>query len=135
MIKIGRRGSITGKLKIIGEMTHVAYPNRGNNPSTTLVKILNEIKNYKFDKGNKHFQPTNLEVIKIIINNSADNIIPGIAEAVFNIRFNNMHSSVSLKENLIIFSIRYLKKINQNTKLNIEFLVKHFYLNQIKPLL
>ena len=100
MIKIGRRGSITGKLKIIGEMTHVAYPHRGNNPSTTLVKILNEIKSLKFDKGNKHFQPTNLEVTKIIINNSADNVIPRIAEASFNIRFNNMHSSSSLKKKL-----------------------------------
>ena len=100
MIKIGRRGSITGKLKIIGEMTHVAYPHRGNNPSTTLVKILNEIKNYRFDKGNKHFQPTNLEVTKIIINNNADNVIPGIAEASFNIRFNNIHSSLSIKTKL-----------------------------------
>ena len=81
-------------------MTHVAYPHRGNNPSTTLVKILNEIKNYRFDKGNKHFQPTNLEVTKIIINNNADNVIPGIAEASFNIRFNNIHSSLSIKTKL-----------------------------------
>ena len=100
MIKIGRRGSITGKLKIIGEMTHVAYPHRGNNPSTTLVKILKEIKDLKFDKGNKHFQPTNLEVTKIDINNTADNVIPGSAEASFNIRFNNKHSSSSLKRRL-----------------------------------
>ena len=61
MIKIGRRGSITGALKIIGEMTHVAYPHRGNNPSTTLVEILNEIKKLKFYKRNKHLQTTNLE--------------------------------------------------------------------------
>ena len=47
MIKIGRRGSITGKLKVIGEMTHVAYPHRGNNPTTTLIKILHEIKEFK----------------------------------------------------------------------------------------
>jgi succinyl-diaminopimelate desuccinylase len=100
MIKIGRRGSITGKLKIIGEMTHVAYPHRGNNPSTTLVKILKEIKDLKFDKGNKHFQPTNLEVTKININNTADNVIPGSAEATFNIRFNNKHSSNSIKKRL-----------------------------------
>ena len=100
MIKIGRRGSINGKIKVIGENCHVAYPHRGNNPTTSLVKILNEIKNLKFDKGNKHFQPTNLEVTKITINNSADNIIPGVAEASFNIRFNNIHSSSSLKRKL-----------------------------------
>ena len=100
MIKIGRRGSINGKLKVIGENCHVAYPHRGNNPSTSLVKILNELKNLKFDKGNKHFQPTNLEVTKITIDNCADNIIPETAEASFNIRFNNMHSSSSLKKKL-----------------------------------
>ena len=100
MIKIGRRGSINGKIKVIGENCHVAYPHRGNNPTTSLVKILNEIKNLKFDKGNKHFQPTNLEVTKITIDNSADNIIPGVAEASFNIRFNNIHSSSSLKRKL-----------------------------------
>ena len=98
MIKIGRRGSMTGKIKIIGEQCHVAYQHRGNNPSTSLVQILKEIKDIKFDKGNKHFQPTNLEVTKINIDNNADNIIPGSAEATFNIRFNNRHSSNSIKK-------------------------------------
>ena len=98
MIKIGRRGSLTGKLTIFGLQGHVAYPNRANNPSTTIVKILKEIKEIKFDKGTKNFQPTNLEVTKININNSADNVIPAIAEASFNIRFNNKHSSISIKK-------------------------------------
>ncbi len=100
MIKIGRRGSLTGKLTIFGMQGHVAYPQRANNPSTTIVKILNEIKELKFDKGNKNFQPTNLEVTKINIDNRADNIIPAKAEANFNIRFNNKHSSVSIKRKL-----------------------------------
>ena len=55
MIKIGRRGSLTGKLTIFGVQGHVAYPQRANNPSTTIVKILNEIKELKFDKGTKTF--------------------------------------------------------------------------------
>ena len=100
MIKIGRRGSITGKLKVFGSQGHVAYPNRANNPSTTIVEILKEIKEIRFDKGTKDFQPTNLEVIKININNKADNVIPAIAEATFNIRFNNKHSSASIKKRL-----------------------------------
>ena len=100
MIKIGRRGSITGKLKVFGSQGHVAYPNRANNPSTTIVEILKEIKEIRFDKGTKDFQPTNLEVIKININNKADNVIPAIAEATFNIRFNNTHSSASIKKRL-----------------------------------
>ena len=100
MIKIGRRGSLTGKLTINGVQGHVAYPHRANNPSTTIVKILNELKNIKFDKGTKDFQPTNLEITKININNNADNVIPEIAEATFNIRFNNKHSSKSIKKKL-----------------------------------
>ena len=100
MVKIGRRGSLTGKLEIIGLQGHVAYPNRANNPSTTIIKILKEIKEIKFDRGTKNFQPTNLEVTKININNSADNVIPATAEATFNIRFNNKHSSTSIKRKL-----------------------------------
>ena len=100
MIKIGRRGSLTGKLVVNGIQGHVAYPHRANNPSTTIIKILNEIKNIRFDNGTKNFQPTNLEVTKIIINNNADNVIPGTAEASFNIRFNDKHSSSSIKNKL-----------------------------------
>jgi succinyl-diaminopimelate desuccinylase len=91
---------MTGKLTIIGVQGHVAYPQRANNPSTTLVKILKEIKDIRFDKGTKDFQPTNLEVTKIKIDNTADNIIPRTAEATFNIRFNNKHSSTSIKKRL-----------------------------------
>jgi len=100
MIKIGRRGSLTGKLIIFGLQGHVAYPSRANNPSTTIVNILKKLKEIKFDKGTKDFQPTNLEVTKININNTADNVIPATAEATFNIRFNNKHSSNSLKKKL-----------------------------------
>jgi len=118
MIKIGRRGSITGKLKIIGEMTHVAYPQRGNNPTTTLVKILKQIKDLKFDEGNKHFQPTNLEVTKINIDNNADNVIPGTAEASFNIRFNNLHTSNSLKKKLNKIFSKISKKNKSKYKID-----------------
>ena len=121
MIKIGRRGSMTGRLKIIGTQGHVAYPHRANNPSNTLVKILSALKKIKFDKGTKNFQPTNLEITKINIENTADNVIPGEANATFNIRFNNKHSSSSLKSKLNkIFN----KITNQNkSKFNIEYSV------------
>jgi len=112
MIKIGRRGSLTGKLTINGIQGHVAYPQRANNPSTTIIKILNDLKNIKFDKGTKNFQPTNLEVTKININNNADNVIPGLAEATFNIRFNNKHSSSSIKKRLN----QIFKKISKKNK-------------------
>ena len=119
MIKIGRRGSITGKLTVIGVQGHVAYPNRANNPSTALVQILKELKGIKFDKGTKDFQPTNLEITKINIDNSADNVIPGLACASFNIRFNNKHSSNTLKSKIN----KIVKKIcNKNkSKYKIEY--------------
>ena len=121
MIKIGRRGSMTGRLKIIGTQGHVAYPHRANNPSNTLVKILSALKKIKFDKGTKDLQPTNLEITKINIENTADNVIPGEANATFNIRFNNKHSSSSLKSKLNkIFN----KITRQNkSKFNIEYSV------------
>ena len=100
MIKIGRRGSLTGRLTVIGSQGHVAYPPRANNPSNTLIKILKKIKDLKLDRGTKNFQPSNLEVTKINIDNHADNVIPGSAEAVFNIRFNDKHTSSSLKNKL-----------------------------------
>ena len=100
MIKIGRRGSITGRLAIIGTQGHVAYPHRANNPSSTMVNILKKIKEIKLDKGTKNFQASNLEITKINIDNNADNVIPGSADSVFNIRFNNKHSSNSLKRKL-----------------------------------
>ena len=114
MIKIGRRGSMTGRLSIIGIQGHVAYPHRANNPSTALVQILKELKEIKFDKGTKDFQPTNLEVTKINIDNTADNVIPGLANATFNIRFNNKHSSNSIKTKIN----KILKKICNKNKSN-----------------
>ena len=121
MIKIGRRGSLTGKLTIIGLQGHVAYPQRANNPSTIIVKTLKDLKEIKFDKGTKDFQPTNLEVTKININNSADNVIPATAEATFNIRFNDKYSSKSIKKKLNKIFNRISKK--SKSKFQIDYRV------------
>jgi len=114
MVKIGRRGSITGELTVIGTQGHVAYPHRANNPSDIIIKILKKLKEIKFDKGTKDFQPTNLEITKISIDNTADNVIPGVAKATFNIRFNNKHSSSNLKNKLN----KIFKKITKSSKAN-----------------
>ena len=118
MIKIGRRGSMTGKLTIFGLQGHVAYPHMANNPSTIIVKVLKEFKDIKFDKGTNDFQPTNLEVTKINIDNTADNVIPAVAEATFNIRFNNKHSSKSLMKKLNKILIRINKKNESKFKID-----------------
>ena len=121
MIKIGRRGSLTGKLTILGIQGHVAYPHRANNPSTTLIKILDELKNIRFDKGTKNFQPSNLEVTKLNVDNNADNVIPNSAEATFNIRYNDKHSSSSLKKKLNKIFSKITKK--SKSKFKIEYRV------------
>ena len=100
-------------------MLHILH--RANNPSTIIVNILKELKEIKFDKGTKNFQPSNLEVTKININNTADNVIPAIAEATFNIRFNNKHSSVSIKRKLNKIFNRITKK--NKSKYKIEYKV------------
>jgi len=121
MIKIGRRGSITGHLTILGTQGHVAYSYTYNNPSTVIVEILNNIKKLKLDSGNKDFQPSNLEVTKISIDNTADNVVPAEAKASFNIRFNNLHTSSSLKKKLnkIFSSVTKKSKANYKIKYNV----------------
>ncbi len=117
MIKIGRRGSLTGTITINGIQGHVAYPHMANNPSTTIIKILNELKKIKFDNGTKNFQPTNLEVTDIYIGNNTDNVIPSNAKATFNIRFNTKHSSKKLKIKLNKIFKKTCKKYKSSYKI------------------
>ena len=107
MIKIGRRGSLSGKIEITGTQGHIAYPHLSNNPINTLVTICKKLKEKKLDKGNKNFQPSNLEFTSINVDNKAHNVIPARAKARFNIRYNNLHTSSSLKKkiNLVIKNI------------------------------
>ena len=116
MIKIGRRGSMNGKLTINGVQGHVAYPHRAKNPVTTLIKIFNEFKKIRLDKGTKDFQPSNLEITRINIDNNADNVIPALASGTFNVRFNNKHSSNSIKTKLN----KIIKKITSKDKVKFE---------------
>jgi succinyl-diaminopimelate desuccinylase len=121
MIKIGRRGSLTGKIEVSGTQGHVAYPHLSNNPINALVSICKKLKDKKLDKGNKNFQPSNLEFTAINVDNKAHNVIPSRANAQFNIRYNNFHTATSLKKkiNLVIKTIS--KKYKCNFK--IEYIV------------
>ncbi len=100
MVKIGRRGSLTGRLTVKGTQGHVAYPHLADNPEPRLVRMLTRLCALELDQGNEHFQASNLEVINLDIGNDATNVIPGSAAAVFNIRFNTDHSHASLKAQL-----------------------------------
>ena len=101
MIKIGRRGSLTGKIEVSGIQGHVAYPHLSNNPINTLVSICKKLKDKKLDEGNKNFQPSNLEFTAINVDNQAHNVIPSRARAQFNIRYNNIYTAPLLKKKLI----------------------------------
>jgi succinyl-diaminopimelate desuccinylase len=118
MIKIGRRGSLTGKIEISGVQGHVAYPHLSNNPINTLIKICKKLKEKKLDSGNKNFQPSNLEFTAINVENKAHNVIPSRANAQFNIRYNNFHTATSLKKkiNLIIKTISKKNKCNSKVE-------------------
>ena len=110
MIKIGRRGSLSGKIEIFGIQGHVAYPQLLNNPINTLINICKKLKEKKLDNGNKNFQPSNLEFTRVFVNNKAHNVIPAKAEAQFNIRYNNLHTSNSLKKKINIVIKNLCKK-------------------------
>ena len=121
MIKIGRRGSLSGKIEISGTQGHVAYPHLSNNPINTLISICKKLKERKLDKGNKNFQPSNLEFTSIFVDNKAHNVIPARARAQFNIRYNNNHNSISLKKRINFVVKNICKK--SKCKFNIEFTV------------
>jgi len=114
MIKIGRRGSLTGKIVISGTQGHVAYPHLSNNPINTLISICKKLKDKKLDKGNKNFQPSNLEFTSVNVDNKAHNVIPSRAYAQFNVRYNNLHTAASLKKKIssVIKTISKKRKCN-----------------------
>ncbi len=96
-IKIGRRGSLNGTLVVTGTQTHVAYPDRGDNPIRGLVKLVEALQGEPLDRGSAAFQPSHLEFTSVDVGNQTVNLIPGEARARFNIRFNDNHTQDSLK--------------------------------------
>lgn len=98
MVKIGRRGSLSGTLVVRGTQGHVAYPHLADNPLPRLIKMLTRLSEHTFDTGNEHFSPTNLELATIDVGNTATNVIPSQARAVFNIRFNTEQTATGLQD-------------------------------------
>jgi succinyl-diaminopimelate desuccinylase len=97
MIKIGRRGSLTGRLTAHGVQGHTAYPQRADNAAHRLVAMLHALTTTELDNGTEHFEPSTLQVSTIDVGNPASNVIPASAQAVFNIRFNDHWTSERLK--------------------------------------
>lgn len=97
MVKIGRRGSLTGQLTVFGKQGHTAYPQLADNAAHRLVAMLTALLAEPLDLGTEHFQPSTLQVSTIDVGNPASNVVPGKASAAFNIRFNDTHSGASLE--------------------------------------
>jgi succinyl-diaminopimelate desuccinylase len=101
MIKIGRRGSMTGRLTVHGTQGHTAYPHLADNAAHRLVAMLHALTTVELDSGSAHFPPSTLQVSTIDIGNPASNVIPAAARAVFNVRFNDCWTADRLKRWLI----------------------------------
>ena len=100
MIKIGRRGSLNGKLTVHGIQGHTAYPHLAKNPIHTLVEMLGALNNLHLDDGSRHFQASTLQISSVDVGNTATNVIPSKATSFFNIRYNDLHSSTTLDQKI-----------------------------------
>jgi len=98
VLRIGRRGSLSGKLKLIGKQGHVAYPHKVLSPILEVGPIINELNQIIWDKGNKHFDPTSFQISNIDSGTGATNVVPGHLNMLFNFRFSPESTQESLKE-------------------------------------
>jgi succinyl-diaminopimelate desuccinylase len=98
MVKIGRRGSINAEIVVEGVQGHVGYPHRAANPIPVLIRLLAALQARRLDEGYPEFQPSNLEVTTVDVGNPATNVIPKIAKARLNIRFNPAHTGRQLAD-------------------------------------
>ena len=100
MIKIGRRGSLSGAITVSGKQGHVGYPHLADNPVHHIVRLVTALKATPLDAGTAHFDASNLEVTSIDTGNSAVNVIPASARAQFNIRFNDLWTPDTLADEI-----------------------------------
>jgi succinyl-diaminopimelate desuccinylase len=117
-IKIGRRGSLNGRLIVRGKQGHSAHPHRAENPSPAIARIVTALSTHVFDEGTEHFDRSNLEVTSIDIGNQAANVIPGEARARFNIRFNNRWTLETLRAEIR----RVIAEAAVGARVEVEFL-------------
>ncbi len=99
-VKIGRRGSVNGELVVRGRQGHAAYPQRSDNPIPKLARILDRLGSVKLDEGSEFFEPSSLAMTVISVPNTASNVIPASARAIFNVRYNDMWTRERLESHL-----------------------------------
>jgi len=99
-VKIGRRGSLSGKLTVHGVQGHVAYPHLADNPVHALAPALAELSSRTWDAGNTYFQPTTFQFSNINAGTGAPNVIPGELKARFNLRFSTEQTVEGLQQTI-----------------------------------
>jgi succinyl-diaminopimelate desuccinylase len=100
-IRIGRRGSLSGRLTVHGVQGHVAYPDRADNPIHRIAPALVELTSRSWDAGTEHFQPTTFQISNLNSGTGAPNVIPGELKARFNLRWSPVQTLDSLKMTII----------------------------------
>jgi succinyl-diaminopimelate desuccinylase len=106
-IKVGRRGSLSGRLTIHGTQGHVAYPHLADNPVHRFAPALAELTSTRWDNGNEYFQPTSFQVSNVAAGTGAPNVIPGELKLRFNLRFSTVHTVESLQHAVIAILDRH----------------------------
>mgnify|MGYP001394016534 FL=1 len=101
VLRVGRRGSLSGKLKLIGKQGHVAYPHKVLSPILEVGPIIDELNQIIWDEGNEHFDPTSFQISNIDSGTGATNVVPGNLNMLFNFRFSPESNQESLKERFI----------------------------------
>lgn len=101
VVKNGRRGSITGDLKVIGIQGHVAYPHLGRNPIHQAAPALAELAAMQWDQGNASFPPTSFQIANIRGGTGASNVIPGELDVQFNFRFSTELTAEQIKQQVV----------------------------------
>ncbi len=115
-IRTGRRGSLTGRLMVIGEQGHVAYPELAHNPIHHIAPMLAELSGLEWDDGNEDFPATSLQIVAIDAGSGASNVIPGHLELLFNFRY----SPESDRQSLVAFCEEILDRHGLNYQLEWE---------------
>ena len=101
VLRVGRRGSLSGNLKLIGKQGHVAYPTKVLSPILEVGPIISDLQAISWDQGNEYFDPTSFQISNIDSGTGATNVVPGHLNMLFNFRFSPESSHESLKERFI----------------------------------
>ena len=101
VLRVGRRGSLSGNLKLIGKQGHVAYPTKVLSPILEVGPIISDLIAVSWDQGNEYFDPTSFQISNIDSGTGATNVVPGHLNMLFNFRFSPESSHDSLKERFI----------------------------------